>query len=432
MKDNISEALDNAQVKFILVLAYTGTDPVSEDGNRAFQDLLTDLNDPTELVSLKVLSLNELYKAVAGQAEGAPIKLEVLLRDWGQIDDPYLAYYGQVDAIDIANWWHEYANHLFAPNLRKFLGSTNVNEAIIDTLKEKPESFLYFNNGITIICNSIKLKPIGRGSKKSNVFECEGVSVVNGAQTVGSIAKAHGSYPDQVKKARVFTKFISLEKCPERFAHDITRATNTQNRIERRDFVSLDEEQKRIEVDLLLVCGKKYAYKRGEEKPTPEIGCDFEEAAIALACANPDVELAVQTKREIGKLWEDIERPPYKLLFYSGLSARRLWISVEILRVVESALKDEQSKREARNRLIAIHGNRFILNRVFDILPTIHFEDPDLDIDNLKKLAYDQTIRLLDKLTEIVNDNFSKSYPANLFKNKGKCKEAAQLLKCVL
>ena len=320
MKDKFPEALYNAQVKFILIIAYTGTDPLSLDANRAIQDCLGDVNDPAELVTLKVLRLNELYKAVAGQAEGAPIRLEVLLRDWGQIDEPYLAYYGQVDAIDVATWWHDYAEGLFTPNLRKFLGSTDVNEAIMDTLREKPENFWYFNNGITIICNHIKLKPIGRGSKKSNVFECDGVSVVNGAQTVGCIAKAYSAIPDQVRKARVLAKFISLENCPEGFAYDITRAANTQNRVERRDFVSLDEDQKRLEVDLLLVCNKKYAYKRGEEKPTPEIGCDFEEAAIALACAQSDVELAVQAKREISKFWEEIEKTPYTILFNSALS----------------------------------------------------------------------------------------------------------------
>jgi len=428
MKDRISEALDNVQVKFILVMAYTGRDPLSEDANRAIQDIISDLNDPTELVSIKVLRLNELYKAVAGQAEGAPIKLEVLLRDWGQIDDPYTAYYGQVDAIDIANWWHEYAERLFAPNLRKFLGSTDVNEGIIETLKEKPASFWYFNNGITIICNNIRLKPIGRGSKKSNVFDCEGVSVVNGAQTVGSIAKATAINPDLVKKARVMTRFISLENCPEGFAQDITRATNTQNRIERRDFVSLDDEQKRLEVDLLLVCNKKYVYKRGDEKPMPDIGCDFEEAAIALACAQRDIELAVQAKREIGKLWEDINKAPYKILINSGLSAWRLWRCVEIMRTVESVLKEEQIKREARNRLIAIHGNRLILNRIFGALSTEEFDDPNLDVDFAKTLASEETVRVLDKLTTIVNEKFSKSYPANLFKNKSKCAEIVNLL----
>lgn len=428
MKDSISDALDNAQVKFILIIAYTGTDPLSDDADRAIQDLLGDINDPTELVTISIFRLNELYKAVAGQAEGAPIRLEILLRDWGQIDEPYLSYYGQVDAIDVATWWHDYAERLFTPNLRKFLGSTDVNDAIMETLKKNPESFWYFNNGITIICNSIKLKPIGRGSKKSNVFECDGASVVNGAQTVGCIARAYFIIPDQVRKAHVLAKFISLENCPERFAFDITRAANTQNRIDRRDFVSLDEEQKRLEVDLLLVCSKKYVYKRGEEKPTPEIGCDFEEAAIALACAQPDVELAVQAKREVSKLWDDIERPPYTILFNSALSPSKLWRVVEILRIVDSMIKEEQSKREGRDRLIAIHGNRFVLNRVFRILPTDKFDDIDLDVDKVKQEASSETALILDALTQIVNENYSNSYPANLFKNKSKCVEIAQLL----
>lgn len=429
MKEDISEALDNAKVAFILILAYTGNDPISVDGMRAIQDIFKELNDPIPLASYETFKLTDIYKAISGQAEGTHIKLEIMLRNWGHLDSPYQAYYGQIDAIDIVSWWHDYSTHLFAPNLRKFLGSnTDVNESIIETLKTNPENFWYFNNGIIILCSNILLKPMGRGSKNANAFECDDVSIVNGAQTVGCIAKAYSLKPEQVKKASVLAKFISLEKAPESFASEITRAANTQNRIERRDFVSLDEEQKRLQLDLLMDCSKVYMYKRGEEKPAPEVGCDIEEATIALACAYPDVELAVQAKREIGKLWEDINKPPYKLLFNSNLSARRLWRSVEILRIVESTLEEEKSNREGRDRLVAIHGNRFILNQVFKILPIDQFDDKSFNLKPAICTAAKETRRVLNNLIKVMNDDFIKSYPANLFKNKAKCTEAARLL----
>jgi hypothetical protein len=48
------------------------------------------------------------------------------------------------------------------------------------------------------------------------------------------------------------------------------------------------------------------SYIRSDEKSSPsDDTCDLEEATIALACANDDATLAVQAKREIGKLWED-------------------------------------------------------------------------------------------------------------------------------
>lgn len=429
MKDKLSEALFDAQVRFILVITYTGSQPLSDKHARHdIEKLLSDLNDTIELVTYQVLSQKELYNAAAGLAEGSPINLDILIRDWGQIDEPYLAYYGQLDAVDVASWWQAYSDRLFTPNLRKFLGSTEVNESIITTITNNPEKFWYFNNGITILCDKVEQKPIGKGSTKSGVFECKGVSIVNGAQTVGSIARAFSTNQDKMRQARVSVRLISLENCPEGFATEITRAANTQNKIERRDFVSLDQEQKRLQTDLLILCDKEYVYKSGDQKPKQDLGCDLEEATVALACANLDPELAVQAKRELGKLWENTQKPPYKLLFNSQLSAIRLWRSVEIFRTVEATLKELQSDLEGRNRLIAIHGNRFILHRVFRALPIDKFDEKDLDFESIKASATKQTKNILGNLIEIVNSEFSNSYPANLFKNKSRCWEAAQAL----
>jgi hypothetical protein len=429
MEDKLKEALYDAQVRFLLVITYTGSQPLAEKHARHdVEDLLRNLNDPIELVTYQVFSQKELYNAAAGLAEGAPIDLDILIRKWGQMDQPFLAYYGQLDAADVASWWQSYSDRLFAPNLRKFLGGTDVNDSIINTITNSPEKFWYFNNGITILCETVNQKPIGKGSTKSGVFECKGVSIVNGAQTVGSIAKAFSTNPDKVSQARVSARLISLDKCPEGFATEVTRAANTQNKIEHRDFVSLDSEQKRLQTDLRILCDKEYVYKSGDQKPKEEFGCDLEEATIALACANSDIELAVQAKREIGKLWEDTEKPPYKLLFNSQLSAIRLWRLVEVFRAVEAELKRLLITFEGRNKLIAIHGNRLVLHRVFRSIPIERFDDMDLDIKEIKVSAARETSSVLLSLIDIVNSEFSSSYPANLFKNKSKCVEVSQYL----
>ena len=221
---------------------------------------------------------------------------------------------------------------------------------------------------------------------------------------------------------------ISLESCPEGFSTEITRAANTQNKIEHRDFVSLDSEQKRLQTDLRILCDKEYVYKSGDQKPKEELACDLEEATIALACANSDIELAVQAKREIGKLWEDTEKPPYKLLFNSQLTAIRLWRSVEVFRAVERELKKLQNEFEGRNRLIAIHGNRLVLYRVFKSLPIENFDDIDLEFNPIRSLASEKTKPALLNLIKVVNKGFSNSYPANLFKNKSKCSDVSRAL----
>src|SRR5439155_24193425 len=275
--------------------------------------LLSDLNDDEKLVSLRTLKQKELHSIVAQQALGESVDVDVMLHEYGSVKEPHRAFYGQVEVADIVSW-SKFGDHLYHRNIRGFKGSTDVNAAIVDTVKNTPDNFWYFNNGITILCSQLTKQPLGGKSKASGVFECKGASVVNGAQTVGSIITALASGTISTS-ARVLVRLISLENCPADFAADLTRATNTQNRIEKRDFAALDKEQARLRTDLLLSFGKEYVYKTGDVPPQPDNGCTLDEATVALACAQPDITYSMLAKREISRLYDDIQQPPYTVLF---------------------------------------------------------------------------------------------------------------------
>jgi hypothetical protein len=306
--------------------------------------------------------------------------------------------------------------------LRKFKGLTEVNDAIVSTLVDKPDAFWYFNNGITMLCKHLSKARKGGSGRRKGRFICKGVSIVNGAQTVGSIIKAYAKDPKQLEKAELSIRLISLENCHESFSGEVTRATNTQNKIELRDFVALDPEQLRLKKELLLK-GKDYVYMSRDPQPLPDEGCDLSEATVALACANPDLGLAVQAKSEISKLWENIEAPPYKLIFNQSLSSTYLWRMVQIYRQVESILKNEQAKRNERERLIFIHGNRFILHHIFRALNKDKLDDPRLDFNAIENAVCRNTINILNITTSLVNSMHPNSYLNSLFKNRTKCQD---------
>ena len=293
------------------------------------------------------MSKKDFYNSLIMNSE-QNVDLIINLKDWGQVKSPYKAYYGRIDAKAIASW-HSNLDILFSRNLRKFKGLTEVNDAIVSTLVDKPDAFWYFNNGITMLCKQLSKARKGGSGRKKGRFICKGVSIVNGAQTVGSIIKAYTKDTKQLEEAELLIRLISLENCSKSFSAEVTRATNTQNKIELRDFVALDPEQLRLKKEFLLT-GKKYVYMSGDPLPHPDEGCDLSEATVALACANPDLGLAVQAKREISKLWEDIEASPYKLIFNKSLSATHLWRMVQIYRQVEGILKNEQKQNAARKR----------------------------------------------------------------------------------
>src|SRR5205807_10342707 len=68
-----------------------------------------------------------------------------------------------VNVRHIAQMYEEAGIRLFARNVRGFLGSSKINKNLEKTLDTEPEFFWYYNNGITIICDSAeRLSRVGR------------------------------------------------------------------------------------------------------------------------------------------------------------------------------------------------------------------------------------------------------------------------------
>lgn len=419
----LESALNDASTRIVLVLAYTGQEPLSPDIAQDLKDVIDEINDPTELVSSHILRQGNIYAAVAQGTTGSPIDIEVALYDWGQVRDPYLAFYGQVSASDVAEWFSTHQNRLFVPNLRMFLGATEVNNIILNTLLTAPQDFWYFNNGISALCHTIRKKPIGGNTRETGIFECHDLRIVNGAQTVGAIAAARNRDPHTIANARVTMRIISLDQCPSDFDKQVTRYNNTQNRIDRRDFVALDIEQERIRGELQLD-GISYIYKSGEVLSGTQNGFDLVEATAARACLQTDITYAVQAKREIGKLWDDIEKPPYKVLFNPSVNGPSLWRIVQIMRETENTYNALRADPNGRKRLLSVHGNRFLSHLVLQRVDKETF-DPYHNLDTAKiKLV---TSEVLDKVADLLDKYYPDAYLATLFKNTSKCQSLKDL-----
>lgn len=418
---NIARALADTDLRIVLVLIYTGTQAISTHTTKAFQKFQAEMNAVSDLVETETIDLRGVYRALTAAAEGVPINVDVMISDWGHVTTPFEAYYGQVNAADVAQWHISHGDKLFSRNLRKLIPASEVNKTIADSARTKPDQFWYLNNGITVLCDTLKKKPLGGADRASGVFACQGISVVNGAQTVGSLSAAYKQSAAAVQQARVLVRFISLEKCPEGFATDVTRATNMQNRIENRDFASLDSEQLRLRQEFVLD-GKYYALKTGEPAPALDQGLTIDEATVALACARPEVQYTVIAKAAVGRFWEHTDKPPYRLLFNSGLTSLRLWRVVEVLRTIDEALRATQSK-DSKAAGVAVHGNRFIAHEVYLRLPLNKLDDPAFDAVGVVNAAKTWVPKVHAATTAALVKLFPASYPGSVFKNAGKCLE---------
>jgi AIPR protein len=91
--------------------------------------------------------------------------------------------------LQLKGWWKSYGRRIVSANIRHALRATEVNNEIRQTATLNPERFWYFNNGITLVAEDASKAPAGAASRSAGVFSFKGASIVNGAQTVSSLAR---------------------------------------------------------------------------------------------------------------------------------------------------------------------------------------------------------------------------------------------------
>jgi AIPR protein len=426
-RELLEKVLYDPSTRYEAVIVYPSVNPLSQQSARDLTDLASEMNDPSEMLTVTSFIQADLYRSLTAGISGEPISLEVILKSWGRIETPHAAIYGQVDGQQIGSWWEKHRTRLFAKNLRGVLGDTDVNNEIRDTIESQPALFWYFNNGITIIAKKVKKAAAGGGDNVYGVFHCDDVSVVNGAQTVGAIGKYGESGKTNHHNIAVPVRIISLEDSHAEFGEAVTKTNNRQNRIENRDFVALDPEQTRIRTELALE-NIEYHVLREESASRTGTAFDLVESTTALSCASGNVTTVVQLKREIGKLWENIDKVPYKELFNGSVTGMYIWRCVRMQRAIDLALETilrEVGPGTGREYGIAIHGNRILSALVFDQMNIKTYKDPQAVFDSLLEggKILDATRSNYGRLKTAVAQSYGNAIIPTLFKNVTKCKE---------
>ncbi len=404
--------LKDIDTEIVLIFCHNSENGLSDDIVRAKNEYLEEANRYGELVSFSEFTLKEARETARSRTRPENINLSLMLKNWGLIERPYKSVYGAVAGTELVSWLENNKERLFAENLRFGIEKSEVNDGIRQTASEDPSSFWYFNNGVTAICDDVTKQPVGGNNTESGVFDVKKISIINGAQTVSSLLRAKNEGAD-LNEVYVHLRIISLAGTPENFSTDVTTANNTQNDLSPIDFVAADPNQDRIRREASQL-GLVYTYRRGDKDPSPETGFTVREATIASACASGELRLAVSAKRYISGLWENTKKEPYTKLFSESTSAERLWNAVKIARLVDKTLEDKAKDLEGRERLVAIHANRFILFKVFQDLD-VNLDD-HLDEEAMSSIPQRVSSRF-DELYKLVEERFPDGYPGNLFKN---------------
>lgn len=424
-RSDIEQQLANIDTEVVLIQAHTSGQEIAENISSKIQAFLDEENKYNEFMSFEEFRVAEAAKAARSHTRPENIDVPVLLANWGLISGPYRAIYGAVAATDVVGWFEKYGNRLFAENLRFGIEKSDVNDGIVGTAQSEPESFWYYNNGITAICDKFGKQPLGGPDTGNGVFDVTRISVINGAQTITSLSRAKHGGAD-LSRVKIHLRVISLDGTADDFSEKVTSANNTQNDLNPVDFVAADPNQDRIRKEAAAQ-GLIYAYRRGDKEPDRAQGFTIRAATVAAACASGDLKLAVAAKRYISGLWESPKKDPYTRLFNASTTGSYLWRIVQIMNAVDDALALEGKLLTGRERLTSVHANRFILFFVYEVIGAARLKS-DEDIEAIKTQAAELARQALADLNGQIAHLYPEAYPGNIFKNNEKQAELLSAL----
>ncbi|MDQ1355063.1 MAG: hypothetical protein QG657_5372 [Acidobacteriota bacterium] len=228
---------------------------------------------------------------------------------------PYRSYIVRVKPAVIYELFRTFGFLLFYRNVRNPLPESNFNAQIARTLKDQPDLFWYFNNGITAVSRIIP--EIGNEARE---IEITGLQVINGAQTVYSIYRTYedaGPTDRDIMDRDALIMLRLVDSSNQDVNREITRYTNSQNPMLDRDFHANDDEQVRVQ-NTSFDTVYWYEKRRGEFRQVPPGIYVIENLTLAaayLAFYMEDVHGAV-LKNDFIFISRDIDsRGLYEMIF---------------------------------------------------------------------------------------------------------------------
>jgi hypothetical protein len=270
-----------------------------------------------------------------------------------------------------------------------------------------------------VLADSIEIGLGGALNRDVGNFKLENASIVNGAQTVSTLGQVLGTdFEHNLGHAFVLVRCIEVPPDEEQLSRRITRFANTQNEVSSQDFAFLDPEQHRLKRDL-AVLGYEYILRSGESPRSEDQSkvIHVRQAAVALACCDPNMAYAVTAKREVSRLFAP-DGGNYLALFNPNTDALRLLHAVLITQRVDQILDEIEGDAGGVESGVAVHGRRIIAHVVMRRLGDAFLADPDSALGPVLNTLGATVPSDVAKLVEQFPEN---SYPGNVFKNQARC-----------
>ena len=153
----------------------------------------------------------------------------------------YTSYLTAVPGSILCDLYLEYGSRLLEGNVRSFLSVRGkVNKSIHNTIKNCPEMFFAYNNGIAATATEVDTMQTANGLVITRIKDLQ---IVNGGQTTASIANAvltaRKGETIELDKIKVPMKISVLDHdMSEKIIPKISEYSNSQNKVDASDFFS--------------------------------------------------------------------------------------------------------------------------------------------------------------------------------------------------
>lgn len=208
-------------------------------------------------VSFSVWDIDRLYRCTTSGKMRETIEIDFLLSYGVTIpcienatSDVYSVYLAILNGELLARIYEEHGPRLLERNVRSFLQVKGaVNKGIRDTLRDEPDMFLAYNNGISVTAESVEV--IRDKNGRASIKKIRDMQIVNGGQTTASIYNAWKDKKIDVDLSKVFVQMklsvISTSAAMDEIVPKISAFANTQNKIQMADFSANNPFHRKIE-----------------------------------------------------------------------------------------------------------------------------------------------------------------------------------------
>lgn len=208
-------------------------------------------------VSFSLWDIDRLYRCVTSGKMRETIEIDFEERFQTTIpcienntSSHYSVYLAIIGGELLASLYDEFRDRLLEKNVRSFLQAKGgVNRGIRDTLRDEPDMFLAYNNGISVTAESVEIVRDENG--KPSIKRIRDMQIVNGGQTTASIFNARNDKKIAADLSKVFVQMkISVIHSAEAMDDIVPRIStfaNTQNKIQVADFSANDPFHRKLE-----------------------------------------------------------------------------------------------------------------------------------------------------------------------------------------